>query len=204
MKAGLAHAKAAAESGYCVPAHVIEPIKSVQPIDKLWDVVLSLRAIAILLLCDALAADDLVEEGVTRAWTDVGMLDSGAHIRLALLRALLVAFRSRQRRTQRRKTRSFGSQLAAITLRERRETRRLTDLGAALVRLSVKNREILVLIEAGRLSFDEAADVCGVSKSAVQRRLRCAQRHLAHVILDQVLDDLGVRQCAPATLRKAA
>ena len=50
---------------------------------------------------------------------------------------------------------------------------------AALRRLLPKDREILLLVTAGELKVQQAAEICGISLSAAKMRLHRARRRLA-------------------------
>lgn len=55
-----------------------------------------------------------------------------------------------------------------------------TALAAAVIKkLPAKEREILLLVAAGELQVQQAADLCGISLSAAKMRLHRARRRLA-------------------------
>ena len=55
----------------------------------------------------------------------------------------------------------------------------LTDVQAALDKLAPEHKEILLLIGITELSYDEAAEICGVAIGTVKSRLNRARAKLA-------------------------
>jgi RNA polymerase sigma-70 factor (ECF subfamily) len=75
-----------------------------------------------------------------------------------------------------------------------------TDMQAALARLSVEQREALLLVAAEGLSYEEAAQICGTNLGTIKSRINRARTRLAE-LLDLVPDeDLGPDRLVQATL----
>jgi RNA polymerase sigma-70 factor (ECF subfamily) len=69
-----------------------------------------------------------------------------------------------------------------------------------LARLSVEQREALLLVAAEGLSYEEAAQICGTNLGTIKSRINRARTRLAE-LLDLVPDeDLGPDRLVRATL----
>jgi len=71
----------------------------------------------------------------------------------------------------------------------------------ALMKLSVEHRESLILIEAEGLSYEEAAQVCGVTTGTIQRRVHRAWESLPQLLAVQAMEDLAPDRMTQAELQ---
>ena len=146
----------------------------------------SLRAFAISLTNNLDAADDLVREAILRAWTKLDEFEPGTNMKAWLFTILRHALRSHYRKTRRHVADPNGSCARRLqTPPEQNARGDFQDMRQALAKLSVEHREALILIEAVGLSYEEAAQVCGVAVGTIQRRLRRARERLAQLLTVQ-------------------
>jgi RNA polymerase sigma-70 factor (ECF subfamily) len=72
----------------------------------------------------------------------------------------------------------------------------LVDFRKALARLPAQQREVLTMIGAAGLSYEEAADICGVAAGTIKSRLSRARSRLLELLSP---DDGGNSSAAIAT-----
>ena len=138
-----------------------------------------LRAYARFLARDVARADDLVQDTVLRAMDEEAQWQPGSDLRAWAFRILRNVFLGQLRRggAERRalgrfdpEARSAPAQLDSAELRE---------LGLALDRLPLAQREALVLVAALGFSIAEAATICNVPDGTVKARVSRARAALA-------------------------
>jgi RNA polymerase sigma-70 factor, ECF subfamily len=77
------------------------------------------------------------------------------------------------------------------------------DMLSALARLSPEQREALLLVAAEGLSYEEAAQVCGVAIGTIKSRVNRARERLAQLLAFGRAEDLGPDQVTQAALQSA-
>lgn len=154
--------------------------------DHLW-------RLALLLCGDDHLADDIVGAAVARAWRGWDgrrVADADAYLRRAVVNEATDRFRARgrdRRWAQRRTGEGRGQHLVADEVADR------VDLGAALGRLPVGQRAVVVLRYWADLSEAATAETLGVSVGTVKSRASRA--------LDALAVELGGSRATPAGSR---
>jgi RNA polymerase sigma-70 factor, ECF subfamily len=160
-----------------------------------------LRAFAISLTNDLDAADDLVQETILQAWTRLDEVGPGTTMNAWLFTILRSAFMRHYRRACCQPQNPNGSSaVGPPTLPEKAEGD-LQDMRTALTKLSVEHREALILTKAEGLSYEVAAQVCGVTIGTIQRRIYRAWESLAQLLAVQAVEDLGPDRMTQAELQ---
>jgi RNA polymerase sigma-70 factor (ECF subfamily) len=138
----------------------------------LTDAIPHLRAFARSLCGNPAEADDLVQETLIKAWTARERFEDGSSIRAWTFRILRNHFYSERRRAW-RKQESGGEipENAAVTGEGQSWALQLDDVRRALLDIPDEQREALVLVGAGGLSYEEAANVCGCAVGTVKSRV---------------------------------
>jgi RNA polymerase sigma-70 factor (ECF subfamily) len=77
------------------------------------------------------------------------------------------------------------------------------DLRTALARLSPEHREALILVAAEGLSYEDAAQVCGVAIGTIKSRVHRGRVHLAELLGVVDAEDLSPDQVMQAALQSA-
>jgi RNA polymerase sigma-70 factor, ECF subfamily len=75
-----------------------------------------------------------------------------------------------------------------------------TDMQAALARLSVEQREALLLVAAEGVSYEEAAQICGTNLGTIKSRINRARTRLAELLDLTSEEDLGPDRLVRASL----
>ncbi|MGB7411906.1 MAG: sigma-70 family RNA polymerase sigma factor [Sphingopyxis granuli] len=144
-----------------------------------------LRAFGRSLCGNADLADDLVQETMLKAWKARAQYVPGpSSMKSWAFVILRNCFLSQMRR---RKFTADYDELAAermlVAPDDQDDSLHLADVQRALMLLPVDQREALVLIGAGGLSYDEGAEICGVAVGTMKSRVSRARAAL-HAILD--------------------
>jgi len=141
----------------------------------------ALRRYATALLRNREDADDLVHDCLVRALDKLHTRRDDADVRAWLFTIMHNLFVSQLRR---KKSRPAGEPLtesreATLTLRPDQETNlHFRDLVAALNRLPVEQRSVLLLVSVEDLSYAEAAGVLGIPIGTVMSRLARGRERL--------------------------
>lgn len=139
----------------------------------------ALRAFARSLTRNRTEADDLVQETLLKALSNMDKFDPGTNLRAWLFTILRNTYYTEIRKRRRendglsvlaQQDSNIGpSQEWAVTL---------TSLKEALAQLPDDQREALVLVGAAGLSYEEAAEVCGCALGTIKSRVNRARAKL--------------------------
>lgn len=160
--------------------------------EALVEVIPHLRAFARSLVNNAADADDLVQDTLERALASRKQFAIGTNLRAWTFMILRNHFLSGKRRSWRQ------SQLDPETAERTFEAvsnpsaaLELDDVRIALSQLPHAQRETLILVGAGGLSYEEAAQIAQVAVGTVKSRLNRARFALAEIIEKQRVDRGG-------------
>lgn len=160
--------------------------------DELIANVPDLRAFARTFHRDASRADDLVQEAILKAWSNLDKFKAGTNFRAWLFTILRNTFLSEMRK-KRREVEDvdgvFAAQLAEKPSQE--HVMELKDFDRALTQLPSDQREALILVGASGFSYEEAAEICGCAVGTVKSRVNRARKRLSE-ILQMTETDSGV------------
>lgn len=160
-----------------------------------------LRAYARSLARAADQADDLVQDTLLRALAARGQFTPGTNFRAWLFTILRNQWVNGLRRQRFSSDEDADELVARMPVDASQETRlELQDYARAMSRLSSEHAEILMLVGANGMSYDEAAEVCGCAVGTVKSRLSRARRELER-LLDGAPGRLPVRSAFVADHR---
>ncbi len=143
----------------------------------------SLRAFAISLCGDADRADDLVQETLVKAWTNLGGFQEGTNLRAWLFTILRNQFYSEMRKKKREVEDADGSLSATLAVPPAQLGHMdMADFRRALQILPDDQREALILVGASGFAYEEAAEICGVAVGTIKSRVSRARLKLAEVL----------------------
>ncbi len=160
-----------------------------------------LRAFAISLVGKVDRADDLVQETLMKAWANRNSFEPGTNMRAWLFTILRNEFYSFYRK-RRREVEDADGQIAAAVAVPPEQLGRLDfeDMRKALVRLPVDQREALLLVSASDMSYEEAAEICGVAVGTIKSRVSRARSRLVELMGLSHSSDIGLDPGLRATL----
>jgi len=178
----IAASRKAMETGTMKKAEAHRPASS-QITADLLGVIPNLRAFAVSLCGNIDRADDLVQETLVKAWSNIASFVEGTNLRAWLFTILRNIYYSEYRKRRREVADpdgSFAAKLATVPAQTGHMD--LLDFRAALQRLPSDQREALILIGASGLSYEEAAGVCGCAIGTMKSRVNRARSRLAEML----------------------
>ena len=163
--------------------------------DELLAEIRNLRAFAISLSGSVTLADDLVQESLLRAWANSDKFQPGTSLRAWLFTILRNIYYSNYRKRAREVQDSDGFYARRLTVPGDQESHLdLEDFRRALTMLPVEQREVLTLIGASGLSYEEAAEVCEVGIGTIKSRLSRARAKLVDILGLEETSDLPIER----------
>ncbi|MCI0466927.1 MAG: sigma-70 family RNA polymerase sigma factor [Beijerinckiaceae bacterium] len=146
-------------------------------------VVPNLRAFSVSLCGNIDHADDLVQETLVKAWSNIDSFVEGTNLRAWLFTILRNIYYSEYRKRRREVADPDGTFAANLATAPAQSGHMdMLDFRAALQQLPSDQREALILIGASGLSYEEAAGVCGVAIGTMKSRVNRARNRLAEML----------------------
>jgi RNA polymerase sigma-70 factor (ECF subfamily) len=161
-----------------------------------------LRAFALSLTHDPVQSDDLVQNTVLRAWTNLDQFRHGTNLQAWLFTILRNSFYS-ERRKRRWEVEDPESGFAKRLMVQPEQEYRLMvqDLQQALDHLAREQREALLLVVEQGETYEDAAAICGVAVGTVKSRVNRARILLAEMLQMENRHDLGPDRLLQAALQ---
>ncbi len=150
---------------------------------ELVDLIPHLRAFARNLSGNPSAADDLAQDAMLKAWNARESYQPGTNMKAWTFTILRNVFYSEKRRSWR--SQPLDPELAESTLIANDDpagSMELLALRNAMNKLPDDQREAIVLIGAGGMSYEEAAEICGVAIGTIKSRVNRARSALAVIL----------------------
>lgn len=152
----------------------------------------SLRAFAVSLCGSMSTADDLVQDTLLKAWSNSEKFEAGTNIRAWLFTILRNTYFSLYRKRSREVQDSEGTYAQRLAVHGAQDGHvDLADFRKALALLPEEQREALIMVGASGLSYEEAAEICGVALGTIKSRVNRARTRLAHLLGIESVDDIG-------------
>lgn len=169
------------------------------PRDELVGHLPALRAFALSLTRGAAASDDLVQDTIVKAWTNMDKFEAGTNLRAWLFTILRNTYYSAHRKTRREVNDTDGLHAARQATRPDHDGRlALRDFRVAFAKLSDEQREALILVGASGFSYEEVAAMTGVAIGTVKSRANRGRQKLAELL--QLGENEGMEMTDHATL----
>lgn len=142
-----------------------------------------LRAVARSLTGHRDRADDLVNDAILKALSAEAQFQPGTNLKAWLMTILRNHYiNGLRRRRIEVETVDEIPESALPSAPNQEHVVEMHEVAAALQRMSVEHREILVLVSAAGLSYEEAATVCGCAVGTIKSRLNRARSELKRVL----------------------
>ena len=149
-------------------------------------------------------ADDLAQDTMTRAWAARASFTPGTNFRAWIFMIMRNQFYTSIRKSAR--TTSLDPEVAERTLVQMPEQQHhihIADVAKALQKLPSQQREVLLLIGANGISYEEAAEIIGCAIGTVKSRLARGRRALAALIDGEAHEDEAIEPPPRHTARAA-
>lgn len=157
--------------------------------DQLVAIIPSLRAFARGLCGNRDMADDMVQDAMTRAWAARQSYAAGSNFRAWMFMILRNHYYTTLRKNARMV--SWDPEVAErvlVAAPAQHDGLNVQDVQAALQKLPVEQREVLLLIGANGVSYEEAAEIMGCAIGTIKSRLARGRVALAALIDGPALD----------------
>ena len=143
----------------------------------------NLRAFAVSLCGNPDRADDLVQETLVKAWSNLSSFVEGTNLAAWLFTILRNIYYSVYRKRRREVADSDGAIAARLATAPAQSGHMdFLDFRAALQKLPADQREALILIGASGLSYEEAAGVCNCAVGTMKSRVNRARNRLVELL----------------------
>jgi RNA polymerase sigma-70 factor, ECF subfamily len=164
-------------------AHTPVPGPHADPRDELTLHLPALRAFAISLTRNVTTADDLVQDTIVKAWTNMDKFEPGTNLRAWLFRILRNTFFSTARKHKREVPDPDGIHASRMFVKPDHDGKlAFSEFLVAFDKLSPEHREVLVLVGANGYSYEEAADMIGCAIGTIKSRSSRARARLADLL----------------------
>jgi len=142
-----------------------------------------LRAFAISLCGDRDHGDDLVQETLLKALSNIDSFKPGTNMRSWLFTILRNTYFTQCRRARHEVRDADGAIAASVSSAPAQDPHLdFRDFERALSFLNDEQREALILIGAAGFSYDEAAEIAGCSSGTVKSRVNRARVKLSQIL----------------------
>ncbi len=143
----------------------------------------NLRAFARTLVSDPSAADDLVQESITKALANLDRFQIGTNLQAWLFTILRNTFYSGIRKRRREVEDADGEYanrvVSAPTQLAKLDSR---DFRRALANLAFEQREALILVGPAGFSYEEAAEICNCAVGTIKSRVNRGRARLTQIM----------------------
>ena len=161
-----------------------------------------LRAFAVSLSGSFHQADDLVQETLLKAWNNASSFIPGTNMRAWLVTILRNTYYSQYRKRGREVADPDGIYAGRLATPANQESALdMSDFQIALQKLAPEHRDVLLMVGASGLSYEEAAEICGVAVGTIKSRLNRARARLADLLGIKDPSELGMGSVSEAVLR---
>ncbi|MCA8880965.1 MAG: RNA polymerase sigma factor [Rhodobacteraceae bacterium] len=143
----------------------------------------SLRAFAMSLTRQSAAADDLVQDTVVKAWSNLDKFEPGTNMRAWLFTILRNTYYSDRRKKVREVEDADGALTGQLSEKPAHDGRlQFRDFRVAFNQLTDEQREALILVGASGFSYEEAAETCGCAVGTIKSRINRGRARLAELL----------------------
>ena len=147
-----------------------------------------LRAFARSLCRNRHDADELTQETMVRAWKARGSFQPDTNMRAWLLKILRNCFYSDLRRAKRQAPWNDAvAERVLVTSGAQTSNLALGELQRALAALPDEQREALILVGAGGIAYEEAAEICNCAVGTIKSRVSRARKFLVSTLNEPIL-----------------
>jgi RNA polymerase sigma-70 factor (ECF subfamily) len=168
---------------------------------SMLDAIPHLRAFAITLTGNVVYADDLVQTALLKGLENIDKFQPGTSMQAWLFTILRNQFYTDLRRRRREVEDADGTLAGKLAVMPEQGARLdFSDMQAALAKLSVEQREALLLVAAEGVSYEEAARICGTNLGTIKSRINRARTRLVELLAISSEDDVGPDRLVKAAL----
>lgn len=152
----------------------------------------NLRAFANSLCGDPVKADDLVQDTLVKAWTNLPKFEEGTNLRAWLFTILRNTYFSNLRKRRREVEDADGAMAERLSVLPAQHGHMdMLDFKKAFAKLTDDQKEVLLLVGAEGFSYEEAAEITGCAIGTVKSRVNRARSALSKILHIGEGDEFG-------------
>ncbi|MEM7487985.1 MAG: RNA polymerase sigma factor [Pseudomonadota bacterium] len=153
------------------------------PKEELVEHLPAMRAFAVSLTRNSALADDMVQDALVKAWSNLDKFQPGTNMRAWLFTILRNTYYSNRRKVKREVSDTDGSITAGLSRKPDHDGRlNMMDFEVAFAKLPEEQREALVLVGASGFAYEEAAATCGVAVGTIKSRVNRGRTKLVELL----------------------
>jgi RNA polymerase sigma-70 factor, ECF subfamily len=153
---------------------------AIDPRDEIVVHLQPMRAFAMSLTRERARADDVVQDTVLKAWSNIDKFEPGTNMRAWLFTILRNTFYSERRKAAREVADHDGTMSERMAVKPDHDGKlALSDFRRAFATLPDVQREALILVGAEGFSYEETAAMCGCAIGTIKSRANRGRRRLA-------------------------
>lgn len=153
------------------------------PREEMLEHLPALRAFALSLTRNGATADDMVQDTVVKAWTNIEKFKVGTNMRAWLFTILRNTYYSSRRKLSREVSDPEGIMTNSLSVKPDHDGHlNLTDFRKAFETLPDEQREALILVGAAGHSYEDAAEICGVAVGTIKSRANRGRAKLTEIL----------------------
>ena len=173
--------------------------RPVDPREAVVEHLPAMRAFAASLTRNSAAADDLVQDTIVKAWKNFDKFKPGTNLRAWLFTILRNTFYSDLRKKKREVEDVDGVMAGTLSEKPAHDGRlAFADFEKVFAHLPVEQREALILVGASGMSYEEAAETCGVAIGTIKSRINRGRARLVELL--GIGDEDGIEITDRATM----
>ncbi|MFL4471759.1 RNA polymerase sigma factor [Tateyamaria armeniaca] len=158
-------------------------MSNADPRDELVEHLPALRAFAMSLTRNSATADDMVQDTLVKAWTNIEKFSAGTNMRAWLFTILRNTYYSNRRKAKREVADVDGVFTESLSQKPDHDGRlHMADFRVAFSKLPDEQREALILVGASGFSYEDAANTCGVAIGTIKSRVNRGRAKLAELM----------------------
>lgn len=143
----------------------------------------ALRAFALSLTRNRATADDMMQDTVLKAWTNMDKFKVGTNMRAWLFTILRNNFYSSRRKLNREVADVDNAFSNTLSVKPEHDGRlQMMDFKTAFDQLPDEQREALILVGANGFSYEDAGEMCGVATGTIKSRVNRARGKLTELL----------------------
>lgn len=172
---------------------MVTELRQIDPKDEIVEHLGALRAFALSLTRNRSMADDMVQDTIVKAWSNIEKFEAGTNMRAWLFTILRNNFYSLRRKRSREIEDADGVLAGKLSTKPDHDGRlALRDFAVAFEQLPVDQREALMLVGASGFSYEEAADMCGCAVGTIKSRANRGRARLAELLKMEANESLDM------------
>ncbi len=169
------------------------------PKEELVEHLPALRAFALSLTRNRATADDMMQDTVLKAWTNMDKFKPGTNMRAWLFTILRNNYYSSRRKLNREVADVDNAFSDTLSVKPDHDGRlQMMDFRAAFDQLADEHREALILVGANGFAYEAAAEMCGVATGTMKSRVNRARARLTELL--ELNSDEAMELTDPATM----